>query len=449
MDDHFGPTGAPADLRLERSSQPAPKGVLDLAKIASLVLSATADGMCGLDADGNTVFVNRAAEEMLGWVSAELIGRPMHDLVHHSRSDGSPYPLSECPIRLTIDDGTVHEQKGDYFWRKDGTGFPVEYTSTPIWDEGRLVGAVTTFRSLAERKRAETLEVFSRFLSELPVGVFVLDASGTPVFANEAAKSLLGKGIDSSSGAQDLARTYQVYVSGTDTEYPAAELPIVKALSGETTHVDDMEIRRPDGSIAIEVSATPVVDASGAITHAVAVFTDISERKRLEAELARRLEELEQLALQDELTGLPNKRAFLMVTEQQLKAIGRSQMPATLLILSLEGLSEASKVHGPALIDRWLAGLGSTFRRIFVKPDICARLDIDRFALFTLGDAAYTDRLLEQLRATTTAARESGRWPAQLSISVGRAEYTPNLPWTPVEFIEAASASITSDSPRL
>ncbi|MDH3600927.1 MAG: sigma 54-interacting transcriptional regulator, partial [Candidatus Tectomicrobia bacterium] len=84
---------------------------------------------------------------------------------HHTRADGSPYPRAKCPIYAALKDGEVHRVDDEVFWRKDGSSCPVEYTSTPIREQGRLVGAVVVFRDITERKRAE--EDLRRALAEV------------------------------------------------------------------------------------------------------------------------------------------------------------------------------------------------------------------------------------------------------------------------------------------
>jgi PAS domain S-box-containing protein len=121
-----------------------------------LILNSAGEGIYGLDANGMVTFANPAAARMIGWSTSELIGRSMHDLLHHSHSDHTPYPRIECPIYAAFRDGQVHHVVDEVFWRKDGSSFPVEYTSTPMRDEqGRLVGAVVTFQDITERKWAE------------------------------------------------------------------------------------------------------------------------------------------------------------------------------------------------------------------------------------------------------------------------------------------------------
>ncbi|WP_226583500.1 sigma 54-interacting transcriptional regulator [Acuticoccus sediminis] len=120
-----------------------------------LILDAAGDGIYGVNARGETTFVNPAAEEMLGWKAEELTGTLMHALIHHSHEGGDAYDVHECPIYAAFRDGIVHRVENEVFWRKDGTSFPVEYTSTPIYDDGRLVGAVVVFRDVSERLAQE------------------------------------------------------------------------------------------------------------------------------------------------------------------------------------------------------------------------------------------------------------------------------------------------------
>lgn len=120
-----------------------------------VILSAAGEGIVELDAQGYTTYANPAAARMTRYAPAELIGRPLHDLVHHTKPDGTPYPRDECPILITLHDGTTRRITGDAFWRKDGTCFPVEYVSTPVRDGARIVGAVVVFSDITRRRRAE------------------------------------------------------------------------------------------------------------------------------------------------------------------------------------------------------------------------------------------------------------------------------------------------------
>ncbi len=120
------------------------------------ILQSAGDGIYGLDCQGHTTFVNPAAARMVGWELEELIGKSQHDMIHHTKIDGTPFDKKECSIYAAFNDGKIHHVEDEVFWRKDGTSFPIEYISTPIWDENnKLIGAVVSFKDITRRKEAE------------------------------------------------------------------------------------------------------------------------------------------------------------------------------------------------------------------------------------------------------------------------------------------------------
>ena len=121
-----------------------------------LILNSVADGIYGVDRSGNSTFVNQAMEEITGWQADEIIGHNQHEILHHTRADGSRHPAEECPVYATFRDNAPRFVEDDLFWKKDGTSFPVEYTCTPIRTEGgNVLGSVVVFRDITERKDAE------------------------------------------------------------------------------------------------------------------------------------------------------------------------------------------------------------------------------------------------------------------------------------------------------
>lgn len=127
----------------------AEEGVRDLQKQLSLILNSAGEGILGLDNKGRVTFLNTAASLMLGWEAEEIVGQKHHALIHHTLEDGSPHPVDQCPIYMAYRDGLVHYKTGDLFWCKNGSSFPVEYSSTPINDQGMLTGAVVVFRDMS------------------------------------------------------------------------------------------------------------------------------------------------------------------------------------------------------------------------------------------------------------------------------------------------------------
>jgi formate hydrogenlyase transcriptional activator len=121
-----------------------------------LILDSTAEGIFGCDAKGTCLFCNPAAVRLLGYDNtSELLGKNMHALEHHTRPDGRPYPIEECPIYIGFQNGQGVHRDDEVYWRKDGTCFPVEFWSHPVFQEGRTLGAVVTFVDITERKQAE------------------------------------------------------------------------------------------------------------------------------------------------------------------------------------------------------------------------------------------------------------------------------------------------------
>lgn len=146
--DHFMRSGLAEWQRAERYFQ-------DIERENRLILRAAGDGIYGVNREGITTFLNPAAESMLGWKAAEIVGREMHRTVHHTHADGRTYPKLDCPIYAAFRDGVVHKVDTEVFWRKDGTRFHVEYTSTPLRDRGELIGAVIVFRDISQRHETE------------------------------------------------------------------------------------------------------------------------------------------------------------------------------------------------------------------------------------------------------------------------------------------------------
>lgn len=127
-----------------------------LQKHHELILQSAGVGIYGLDENGYTTFANPEAVRLVGYSLEEMIGKSQHELIHHSKQDGKPFPVKECFIYEAIKGGKVHHVDDEFFWRKDGSCFPVEYSSTPIRDEsGELRGAVVSFRDITRRRGAE------------------------------------------------------------------------------------------------------------------------------------------------------------------------------------------------------------------------------------------------------------------------------------------------------
>lgn len=119
------------------------------------IIESMGDALVVTTMDGVIVTVNAATCQLLDCTEAELIGKPAHATFHHTRSDGTPYPSEECKIFVACKDSTSCDVNNEVFWRKDGTSFPVEYTSTSIREGDKVIGTIVTFRDITERQRMD------------------------------------------------------------------------------------------------------------------------------------------------------------------------------------------------------------------------------------------------------------------------------------------------------
>ena len=131
---------------------------LDAARRLTLLLESTGEGIFGVDMSGTCTFVNRAACDILGWRTEQVLGRNMHALIHHSHADGRHYPECDCPIFNAFRRGEPCRIDDEVIWRADGSAFPAEYSSYPIIEGGAVQGAVATFVDISVRKHAEALQ---------------------------------------------------------------------------------------------------------------------------------------------------------------------------------------------------------------------------------------------------------------------------------------------------
>ncbi|NJO40001.1 MAG: GAF domain-containing protein, partial [Cyanobacteria bacterium RU_5_0] len=141
---------------LER--QQAEASLERLSRQNELILNSAGEGIYGLDSQGRITFANPATARMLGCEVNELIGEWMHTLLNHSKADGTVYLIAESPIYQTLRNGTVQHGSDDRFCRRDGSSFPVEYVSSPIWEQDKIVGAVVLFKDITSRQQVEQLK---------------------------------------------------------------------------------------------------------------------------------------------------------------------------------------------------------------------------------------------------------------------------------------------------
>jgi PAS domain S-box-containing protein len=285
---HRVPCSGDGLLQAEESSTDAMEEKLRLAKHLKLLVESTDQGIYGIDRQGRCTFVNPAAAQMLGYHPDELLGERMHQLVHHTRSDGSPYPEEECPIYRAFEENRGTRVDSEVLWRRDETPIPVEYSSYPIIGDGAVEGAIVTFADITKRRRAEEK------LKESEERFRLLAENAKDIIYRYRFKSTPGFEYVSPSAIPITGYT-------PEEHYADPELGL-KLVYPDDRHVLETFLRSPESAdrfltlrwvrkdgrtIWTEQQITPFYDDQGELVAIDGIGRDITERKEAEDALRR------------------------------------------------------------------------------------------------------------------------------------------------------------------
>jgi PAS domain S-box-containing protein len=145
-----------AHQELEERVQLRTAELAERSELVKLLVDSTPGALYGMDSQGDCTFCNPAGLKLLGYLAAEeLLGKNLHKLIHHSHADGTSFPVTDCPIFKSFQGGGDAHVLDEVFWKKDGTCFPVEYSSRQIRRHGKVVGIVVSFIDITDRKQRE------------------------------------------------------------------------------------------------------------------------------------------------------------------------------------------------------------------------------------------------------------------------------------------------------
>jgi two-component system sensor histidine kinase VicK len=185
-----------------------------LIRQSNSILESVGDGIYGIDLEGRVTVINPAAAQMLGYKPQELLGKVLHDIIHHTRPDGTPYPADEDPVRRTLVNRDTIRVANEVFWRKDGTSFPVEYVARPQIEsnkesgrDGKAVGVVVAFTDTTERRALDRMK--DEFVST------VSHELRTPLTSLRAALGLIAGGA-LQSRPDKLQHMLEIAIGNTD-----------------------------------------------------------------------------------------------------------------------------------------------------------------------------------------------------------------------------------------
>ena len=252
------------------------------------LLNSMAEGAYGVDVSGNCTFVNRAFLRILGYEHMdEVIGKHMHELIHHSHADGSFYPASSCKMYSAYQLNQEVHASDEVFWSKQGVAIPVEYWSQPIMVDGVIKGAIATFIDITERKLAEIDLRIAATAFESQEGMFITDANNVILRVNRAFINVTGY-----SAEEAVGKTPNLLKSGyQDDDFYKR---MWASLNDTGTWEGEIWNRRKSGEIFPEhLVITAVKNSDGFITNYVAILNDVTERYQVMDKLRSTARDLE------------------------------------------------------------------------------------------------------------------------------------------------------------
>jgi diguanylate cyclase (GGDEF)-like protein len=418
----------------------------------------------------------------------------MHDLIHHTREDGTPHLREDCPVYAAVQSGETRQVNDDFFWRQNGQGFPVEYVATPVMDRGQPVGTVVVFKDITRRRRdeealarvndhlrrlvAET-EERHRTVSLLKDMVDGLQSCHTAQEAYAAISLSAARLFPEDSGALYLLNTSQNYFEAVAAwgESPPAEAVFApddcwsvrrNRLHLVTASHPELPCRHLTDSWSGDYLCVPMMVQGGApgVLHvrlspprtpgrtAEDLKTQAESRLQLAVSVAEHLglslanlklrETLRQQAIRDPLTGLFNRRYLEATLDRELMRARRENAPVGVIMMDLDHFKQFNDVFGHGAGDTLLRELGQLIQRRIREEDVPCRWGGEEFLLIMPGASIDIVRArAEEIRQDVKQLRveDRGKPLGPITISLGAATF-PEHGATREEIIRAADAAL-------
>ena len=378
---------------------------LQLQEMTRLLLDQAGDGIYGLDQNGFVTFVNRAAQRMAGWSIADMRGHTQHSLVHHSHPDGSIYPREDCPIYKALHGDQSHFRDNEVFWRKDGSCFPVAYTSTPLVVNGENYGAVVVFRDI-------TFQVQTREWEKRKTEIFASIVALEPLTRT---LQLIAESLNRVQPAFSIAILIRedtaLHLRGesnlpTDLRAVIMTVPLVaktqlcgRVVLQRTAMLADRTFTvSAEGGAQVDMKewSLPLLTTDGQTLGALSIFGQITpsdqercgsvaneaaELARLAIEHSKLQSQLTHQARHDALTGLPNRNLLEDRLEQAIVSARRQGSQIAVCYFDLDRFKQINDSLGHSVGDKYLQ---TVTRKLLTKcreVDTLARQGGDEFIL--------------------------------------------------------------------
>lgn len=428
--------GRAHQLAFERERIRSQAALMRLSRRNESILEAAGEGIYGLDMEGRVMFANHAAASTLGYEVDELVGQRIHPLVHHTRSDGSPYPAEACPHYASLRRGVRSHVSDEVFWTKSGTPVPIEYTSTPIRENGRVTGAVIVFRDITRRKRHEALlagekEVLQMIATSAPLSevlarlarlfesqterkayccVLLVDPRRDRLFVG-AAPSLpealvqqldgLPLRADAPACASAAAGGGRVTIAGMDTDNWAPAIDKIAQEHGLRS-CWSVPIRSGGEGQVLGTFNVYCADTRPPTPQELAYVERAAQTAGIAIQKKHAEDRLGYLAHRDALTGLPNRILLQDRLHHAIVHAGRRQLHLGVLYVDLDRFKHVNDTLGHAAGDQLLLTVARRLEESVRNVDTVARQGGDEFVVI-LEDMAKEEDVSDIAQKILTA----------------------------------------------
>ncbi|MCW8825908.1 MAG: EAL domain-containing protein [Gammaproteobacteria bacterium] len=334
-----------------------------------LLLDSAGEGIFGIDVEGLCTFANRQAMKLLGYQTDEFVGKNVHQLIHHTRNDSSPYSAEECPIYNSFRSDSPTHIEGERFWCKDGSSIVTEYRAYPIRRDNQVVGSVVTFSDITERKKTESsLGLAKNIIESANEAILVTDLNSVIEEVNDAYVQITGYSREEAIGA-----TPKIHKSGHHDK--AFYEQMWQEITTNGHWEGEIWDRRKNGEIFPKwMSINTVRNELGEASNYVAIFSDITSLKETE-------KELENLAYYDALTELPNRVLLRDRLKQGIYAAKRDGHKVAVLLIDLDRFKYVNDTLGHDAGDQLLKIVARRLTTFVRESDTVARLGGDEFII--------------------------------------------------------------------
>ena len=388
------------------------------------------DLLCRFLSDGTLTFVNDAYCRYFGRSHEALLGTRFLPMIPDEDQDSALAQTAACTAEHPINTYIHRVIRADGEWRW------MQWTDQAILDENQAllelqsVGRDITDQRRAEEALRESEARYRRIVETAQEGIWQIDAEGRTTFANTRMAEMLGCTVAAMQGKS-------LFDFMDEEGRRIAEANLERRRQG-IAEQHDFKFRRLDGGELWALLATnPITDAQGRYAGALAMVTDITDRKRME-------NTLRQLATQDSLTGLFNRRHFFSLAQQEFERSQRYRHPLSLLMLDLDYFKAINDTYGHQLGDQVLQAVAGVIRAGLRQIDIACRYGGEEFVVLLPETAPATALSVAQrvCAALVTTPVATAQGAVSVTVSIGVAALTDHEPLTLDDLLERADRAL-------